>query len=116
MKDPTLVVSEDEAVQAQEVLEIAVLCMQSAPGKRPSMFQVAAMLAGKYVNVDVAPMDNHFGSWPIESPGILDESDSYESPLMFSSSMRGDTSNMGASLNTNDNATAELSIYVYLIK
>ncbi|KAG0558162.1 hypothetical protein KC19_10G008900 [Ceratodon purpureus] len=47
MKDPSLVLGEDEGEEVQRVLETAVVCVQTAPEKRPSMFLVAAMLAGQ---------------------------------------------------------------------
>ncbi|KAG0558418.1 hypothetical protein KC19_10G026500 [Ceratodon purpureus] len=80
LKDPTLLVSDAEAVEVQRVLETAVLCVQNAPEKRPSMFQVAAMLAGN-AYADVLPTDDHSDSnWPA---GGGMEADSYncETPL-----------------------------------
>ena len=59
MKDTTLVISEDEAREVQQVLETAMLCVQNASEKRPSMFQVTAMLAGD-ANVDVSPVDEDY--------------------------------------------------------
>lgn len=50
--DETLAVTDDEVMEVQRVLETAVLCVQSDPKKRPSMFLVAAMLAG---NAQKAP-------------------------------------------------------------
>ena len=58
MKDPSLVLGEDEGGEVQRVLETAVVCVQTAPEKRPSMFLVAAMLAGqgrRMWNVDALP-------------------------------------------------------------
>ncbi|KAG0616822.1 hypothetical protein M758_5G144000 [Ceratodon purpureus] len=54
MKDPSLLLGENEAEEVQRVLETAVLCVQNAPEKRPSMFLAAAMLAGQ-ANVDALP-------------------------------------------------------------
>ncbi|KAG0588036.1 hypothetical protein KC19_2G210500 [Ceratodon purpureus] len=54
MKDPSLVLGQNQAEEVQRVLETAVLCVQSAPEKRPSMFLATAMLAGQ-VSVDALP-------------------------------------------------------------
>ncbi|KAG0605504.1 hypothetical protein M758_9G064400 [Ceratodon purpureus] len=63
MKDPSLVLGENEAGEVQRVLETAVLCVQNAPEKRPSMFLAAAMLAGQ-ANVDALPsVEEIYESW-----------------------------------------------------
>ncbi|KAG0626617.1 hypothetical protein M758_2G138500 [Ceratodon purpureus] len=80
LKDPALVVSDDEAVEVQRVLETAVLCVQNAPEKRPSMFQVAAMLAGN-ANADVLPTDDHSDSNWLAGGGMVADSYSCETPL-----------------------------------
>ncbi|KAG0603306.1 hypothetical protein M758_10G083100 [Ceratodon purpureus] len=44
--DPTLVLLSDEEVQVQKVINIALLCIQTAAERRPTMAQVVAMLQG----------------------------------------------------------------------
>ncbi|KAG0602082.1 hypothetical protein M758_11G158900 [Ceratodon purpureus] len=84
MMDATLVVSEDETREVQQVLEIAVLCVQNDPEKRPSMFQVAAMLAGDASVEAVVPMDKDmYDSWAERA--LMDDSDSGENPFFSSS-------------------------------
>lgn len=62
LKDATLFVSDDDAIVIQEVLKIALMYVQSAPEKCPSMFLVAEMLVGN-VNVDTSSIDEN-NSWP----------------------------------------------------
>lgn len=100
MKDATLVVSDDEALEVLRVLETAVMCVQSAPDKRPSMFQVAAMLAGS-ANLE-PPMDEDDLGWPVQSNRISEEPESSGNPLSTSSpsadSIRGPMANSSGSL------------------
>jgi hypothetical protein len=112
MKDPTVDVSEDEAAVMQRVLETAVLCVQNAPEKRPSMFQVAAMLAGN-ATVDgaskAADSPDDYYNWHVER-GMLDQFDSSGNPLFTSSQSVGSISRSRGPLVTNSNATIELSM------
>ncbi|KAG0564752.1 hypothetical protein KC19_8G136800 [Ceratodon purpureus] len=101
MKDATLVVSDDEALEVLRVLETAVMCVQSAPDKRPSMFQVAAMLAGS-ANLVEPPMDEDDLGWPVQLNRISEEPESSGNPLSTSSpsadSIRGPMANSNGSL------------------
>ncbi|KAG0564750.1 hypothetical protein KC19_8G136600 [Ceratodon purpureus] len=101
MKDATLEVSDVEALEVLRVLETAVMCVQSAPDKRPSMFQVAAMLAGS-ANLVEPPMDEDDLGWPVQLNRISEEPESSDTPLVTSScsadSIRGLVANSNGSL------------------
>ena len=42
--DSTMILSEDERMEAQRLINIALLCSQDAPEQRPTMARVVAML------------------------------------------------------------------------
>lgn len=44
--DPTLVLQNEEEAQVQKVINIALLCIQTAAERRPTMAQAVAMLQG----------------------------------------------------------------------
>ena len=60
LKDPKLQLKSDcEALEVQRVLETALMCVQTSPERRPSMFRVVAMLAG-----DSDPLDGPINFQP----------------------------------------------------
>ena len=84
MKDPTLIVSEDEAEEVQRVLETALSCVHNNPKKRPAMIQVAAMLAGNEDGDELPPIDEELDNLLLDLAS-QPESDCDFNPLIGSS-------------------------------
>lgn len=84
MKDPTLIVSEDEAEEVQRVLETALSCVHNNPKKRPAMIQVAAILAGKEDGDKLPPTDEELDNLLLDLAS-QPESDCDFNPLIGSS-------------------------------
>ncbi|KAG0605446.1 hypothetical protein M758_9G059900 [Ceratodon purpureus] len=103
MKDPSLLLGENEAEEVQRVLETAVLCVQNAPEKRPSMFLAAAMLAGQ-ANVDaLSSIEEIDESW-LQGITLGEYSDDGSTMLMNSSALT--PASTGGPF-TNDDATID---------
>lgn len=101
--DPRLHVNNDEAMEVRRVLEIAVLCVQSSPEKRPTMFRVVAMLAGDAAN-DVSVPAEGPNSWPEYQ---MQSGSNADVPLLGASSSTTGSTATGPI--TNGNAIIELS-------
>ncbi|CAM6023160.1 unnamed protein product, partial [Sphagnum balticum] len=76
--DPRLQCSNIELFEVKRVLEIAILCVQTSPEKRPTMFRVVAMLVGD-ANVEIS--NDEENEWPIFQ---LDGRCSDQNPLLDS--------------------------------
>jgi len=102
--DPRLHVSPSEEMEVRRILETAVMCVNTTPEKRPSMFRVVAMLAGNEDEDDAVVTMDDSRSWPdYQVPAGF----RIEDPLLMASSSTTGSTSTGPI--TNGNATIELS-------
>lgn len=62
--DPTLVLQSEEEVQVEKVINVALLCIQMAAERRPSMAHVVAMLQG---DLDIGKAEHHSSQQMLKS-------------------------------------------------
>lgn len=106
--DPRLRVTEADAIEVQRVLEIAVMCVQTSPEKRPTMFRVVAMLAGD-AHVVVAMDETNNGPAYINYAQYQSTSENYPFYVRAAASSSTNDGSSSTGPFTNGNATLELN-------